>query len=106
MSTQAIQEFIGRSMVAAGALAALGAALDAKASGTPLDPVLDKRIQELLEAVGAGEILQEVGPQEAGTMRAIIRAMARGLNVTKLEPVVRHLRIALAHIVLMFDSPN
>src|SRR5687768_8176329 len=33
-------------------------------------------------------------------------SMARGLDVAKLEPVVKHLRIALAHIVLMFDSPN
>jgi hypothetical protein len=35
MSTQALQEFIGRHMVSAGALTAVAAALDAKAGGAP-----------------------------------------------------------------------
>jgi hypothetical protein len=33
-------------------------------------------------------------------------SMARGLDVTRLEPVIKHLRIALAHIVLMFDNQS
>jgi SAM-dependent methyltransferase len=82
MSIPAIQEFIGRNMVAAGALAALGAALDARASGTPLDPAIGERVADLLAAVGASDILQDVGPQEAATMRAIIRSMY--LNDAKL----------------------
>jgi len=44
--------------------------------------VLEKRIQALLEALGAGEILKDVGAQEAATMRALIRAMY--LNDAKL----------------------
>lgn len=75
MSIQALQEFIGRNMVAAGALAALAAALDAKASGTPLDPKIAERVQELLAAVGAGELLNDIGPQEAAIPRSMIRAM-------------------------------
>jgi predicted O-methyltransferase YrrM len=82
MSMKALQEFIGRNMVAAGALTALGAALDAKAGGAPLDPAIGKRVQELLDAVGAGDLLNDVGPQEAATMRALIRAMY--LNDAKL----------------------
>lgn len=82
MSMQALQEFIGRNMIAAGALTALGAALDARASGAPLDPAIAKPIQELLEAVGAGDVLDDVGPQEAATMRALIRALY--LNDAKL----------------------
>jgi len=75
MAIQALQEFIGRNMVAAGALAALGAALDAKASGAALDPTIEKRVQDLLQAVGAGDILHGVEREHAATMRAIIRAM-------------------------------
>jgi ubiquinone/menaquinone biosynthesis C-methylase UbiE len=75
MSIQALQEFIGRNMVSAGALTALGAALDAKASGTPLEPRTAKRIQEVLESVGAGDLLSDVGPQEATILRSMIRAL-------------------------------
>jgi 2-polyprenyl-3-methyl-5-hydroxy-6-metoxy-1,4-benzoquinol methylase len=74
MSMQALQEFVGRNMVAAGALAALGAALDAKASGTHLEPTIGKRVRELLQAAGGGDLLDDIGPQEAATMRALIRA--------------------------------
>jgi hypothetical protein len=31
-------------------------------------------------------------------------AVARGMGVDRLGPVIKHLRIALAHIVLMFDE--
>jgi SAM-dependent methyltransferase len=82
MSIQALQEFIGRNALAAGALTALGAALDVKAGGPPLDPIIGKRVQELLEAVGAGDLLNDIGPQQATTMRAMIRAMY--LNDAKL----------------------
>jgi 2-polyprenyl-3-methyl-5-hydroxy-6-metoxy-1,4-benzoquinol methylase len=75
MSMQALQEFIGKSMVSAAALTALGAALDAKAGGTPLDPVIAKRVAEFLETLGVGDLLGDIGPQEAATVLATIRAM-------------------------------
>jgi hypothetical protein len=75
MSIQALQEFIARNMVASGALTALAAALDVEAGGPPLDPRTAKRIQELLETVGAGDLLSGIGPQEATIMRSMIRAM-------------------------------
>jgi hypothetical protein len=62
-------------MVAAGALTAVAAALDAKVSGTPLEPRTAQRIQDLLETLGAGDLLSDVGPQEATIMRSLIRAM-------------------------------
>jgi SAM-dependent methyltransferase len=75
MSIQALQEFIGRQMIASGSLAALCATLDAKATGAAIDPLLERRIHELLSAVGAADLLNDVGPQEAATMRSMIRAM-------------------------------
>ena len=75
MTMQALQQFIGRQMVSAGALTALAAALDAKASGTPLEPKLAQRIQALLETLDAGALLDDIGPQEAATLRSMIRAM-------------------------------
>jgi SAM-dependent methyltransferase len=75
MSMQALQEFIGRHMVSTGAMAAICAALDAKATGTPMDPVLDRRIQEFLAALGAPDLLSDIGSEEAAVMRSIVRAM-------------------------------
>jgi hypothetical protein len=75
MSIQALQEFIGRHMVSAGALTAVAAALDAKAGGAPLDPMLAIRIQEFLDTLGASDLLNEIGPQAAATMRSMVRAM-------------------------------
>jgi predicted O-methyltransferase YrrM len=75
MSIQTLQEFIGRSMVASAGLTALGAALDAKVSGKPLDPALAYRVQALLASVGAGALLDDIGPQEATILRGMIRAM-------------------------------
>jgi precorrin-6B methylase 2 len=75
MSIQALQEFFGRHMISTGALTAVCAALDAKVTGTPMDPALEQRIHEFLAALGAGDLLDDVGPQEAATMRSIIRAM-------------------------------
>jgi hypothetical protein len=75
MSIQALQEFIGRHMVSTGALTALAAALDAKVTGTPLDPALASRVESFLQTLGAGGLLADVGPQDAGILRGIIRAM-------------------------------
>lgn len=75
MTIQALQQFIGHHMASAGALTALGAALDARATGTALDPAVAARVQELLAALGAADLLDEVGVQEATIMRSLIRAM-------------------------------
>jgi hypothetical protein len=75
MTIQALQQFIGQHMASAGALTALGAVLDARATDAALDPALAARVQELLDTLGAGDLLDEVGVQEATIMRSLIRAM-------------------------------
>jgi 2-polyprenyl-3-methyl-5-hydroxy-6-metoxy-1,4-benzoquinol methylase len=75
MSMQALQEFMGRNMVAAGALTAVAAALDARATGTPLEPKTAERVQALLESLGVGDLLNDVSPQEATIVRSLIRAL-------------------------------
>ena len=72
---QALQEFVARQMVSAGTLTALAAALDVKAGGPPLEPGLAARVDELLDAVGAKELLVDVDPQQAAIVRSMIRAM-------------------------------
>jgi SAM-dependent methyltransferase len=75
MSVQALREFMNRHMASSAGLAALGAALDAKASGTPLEASLGNRVQELLAALGARDALADVGADEAKPLLAEIRTM-------------------------------
>jgi SAM-dependent methyltransferase len=75
MSLQETQQFIFRQSLATGSLTALAAILDAKATGTPLDPALEAVSQALLEQVGAGGFAASLTPQEAGMAAAMIRAL-------------------------------
>ena len=85
MSIQALREFINRHNPSAAGLAALAASLDVRANGTPLDPALAARIEELLGALGAGEVLDDVAPQEAAPFLADIRSQL-GFNAKLLYP--------------------
>src|SRR5262245_12815059 len=76
MSVQAIREFMTRHTASAIGLAALGAVLDAKASGTPLDPSLDARIKAFLATFGVGGTFSDVSAEEAKPLLAEIRMMA------------------------------
>src|SRR4051812_11527753 len=76
MSVQALREFMNRQMTAATGLAALAAALDAKASGQPLDPSLDTRVQAFLSTLGVGDALAGVNAEQAKPLVAEIRAMS------------------------------
>jgi ubiquinone/menaquinone biosynthesis C-methylase UbiE len=73
MTIQALRDFINRTNPAAAGLAALGAALDARASGTPLDPALAARVDELLAALGGGDVLDGVSAPEATPFLADVR---------------------------------
>jgi precorrin-6B methylase 2 len=75
MSLQDVQQFIFRQSLATGSLTALAAVLEAKATGTPLDPALAAVAQELLDQVGAGEFAASVTQQEASMSAAMIRAI-------------------------------
>lgn len=75
MSVQALREFVSRQAAAATGLAALAAALDAKASGTPLAPSLEARVQALLTALGVGEALSAVSGDEGRPILNELRTM-------------------------------
>src|SRR4051794_35358242 len=65
MSVPAIRDSFNLHFGPATGLAALVAALDARASGTALHPALAARVQELLAALGASAILDDVGALDA-----------------------------------------
>jgi predicted O-methyltransferase YrrM len=66
-------ELIARHTPSAAALTALGAALDARASSTALDPRLAAAIDELLVALGAGDVLEGVSAEEALPALGLLR---------------------------------
>lgn len=77
MSIQTIQEFIQRHNPAAAGLAALGATLDARASGQPLEPSIAAAIEELLGALGGADLLAGVTAEEAVLLSAEVGHQVR-----------------------------
>lgn len=75
MSLQALRAFVNRHMPSAAALAALGAALDAKANGQALEPALAARVKAFLEALGAGDVLDDATADEVRPVLTEIRMM-------------------------------
>ncbi|MCC6995153.1 MAG: class I SAM-dependent methyltransferase [Deltaproteobacteria bacterium] len=67
------------------ALAALTAALDAHASSTPLEPRVAARIDDLLRAMGAGDVLGGLSPEEARPLVAELRLWF-GLDGKLMQP--------------------
>jgi precorrin-6B methylase 2 len=84
MPAQAIRQFITEHMPAATGLAALFAALDARANGRPLDPSLAARIDDLLVALGGSGLLDEVTPQDAAAFAPELRHVL-GANAAFLD---------------------
>jgi SAM-dependent methyltransferase len=76
MSIQALRDFMTRHMASATGIAALGAALDAKASGKPLDPSLDARVRAFLSTLALGDALADVDPDQARPLLGELRAMS------------------------------
>src|SRR5262245_43370022 len=76
MSVQPLREFMTRHTASATGLAALAAALDAKATGTPLDPSLDARVKALLATFGIADALTDVTAEEAKPLVTELRVMA------------------------------
>jgi SAM-dependent methyltransferase len=76
MSVQALREFMNLHTASATGIAALGAALDAKASGTPLDPSLDARVKAFLATLGIADALADVSADEVKPLLSEIRTMA------------------------------
>lgn len=73
MSSQALREFVNRHMGSTTILAALGAVLDAQATGTPLHPTIQVRIDEVFEALKIGSMTEGVNAADLGRMLAEIR---------------------------------
>ena len=73
MSSQALREFVNRHIGSTAILAALGAVLDAQATGTPLHPAIQVRIDELLEALKIDSMTKGVNATDLGRMLAEIR---------------------------------
>ncbi len=73
MSIQSVRDFFNKHNASATGLAALVAALDAKASGKPLDPALAGRVQDLLTVLGAGDLLNDLSAADATPLVPEIR---------------------------------
>jgi SAM-dependent methyltransferase len=75
MTVPSLQAFIARHSASAAGLAALAAALDARATGRPLEPALAAKIHALLEALEAGDLLAGLRPEEAGGLAGFVRTV-------------------------------
>jgi precorrin-6B methylase 2 len=73
MNIEALREIVSRLHVSANALAAVGGALDVRASGVPLEPRVQRRIDEVLAALEIGP-LDGLAPFELRSMLGEIRA--------------------------------
>jgi precorrin-6B methylase 2 len=74
MSAGAIRELAERLGASSRALAALGAAAQARATGTPLDPAIQARINEVLDALGARQLISQASPAELQPVLGGIRS--------------------------------
>jgi hypothetical protein len=75
MTIQTLRAFFQQHSASMAGVAALGAALDARASGVALEPALANAVQTLLGALGAGDDFDDVRPEEAAGLLTMIRMM-------------------------------
>ena len=73
VTIHSLRELVSRLTVSTTALAALGAALDARLDGRPLDPALGARLDEVLGALGVRAPLAEASAEELRPLRGEIR---------------------------------
>ena len=76
MSTDALRDVVARLNTTAGALAVIGAAIDAQLTATPLDPRLEPHANAVLEALAVKRAFDDATPAELGAILAPIRAMS------------------------------
>jgi precorrin-6B methylase 2 len=97
MALDEVRALVAKLSASAEALHALGAALDAQASGMALDGKLEPQVDEVLMALGVKDSLNNVNPAELRTLLAQIRvfsltsskllfAASRGAGWNHLEP--------------------
>ena len=97
MGTQTIRDFINKHAPSVTALGALGALLDARASGTPLDPALDACVRDLLAVHGLTELdatANEAAPllyelrQHVGADYKLLHQTTRTTSWTHADPLL------------------
>jgi hypothetical protein len=64
MSQGAFRELITRLSLSAGALTAVGVAIDAKVTGDSLEPEIQLHVDGVLDALGARDAIKELGAAE------------------------------------------
>ena len=69
MTLSALRAVMAPLNLSAGALSVVGAALDARTGGAPLDDTVKPRVDELLDALGVREIIDALSP---GELRAVL----------------------------------
>jgi SAM-dependent methyltransferase len=73
MSIEALRDVVAQLSASAGALAALGAELQARVSGKPLHPALQPKVDALLREAGALQALEGTAPAEVAPLLAELR---------------------------------
>jgi methyltransferase family protein len=76
MSTDALRDAVARLNTAAGALAVIGAAIDARLTAAPLDRRLEPHANAVLEALGVRRAFDDATAAELGAILAPIRAFS------------------------------
>jgi len=76
MSIEALRDVVAGLTRSASALGALAAAMDARASGAPLDPRLRPHVDEVIAALGVDEALDAAGPAQLRPLLGEIRTFA------------------------------
>lgn len=76
MAIEPLRQLVANLNASAGALAALGAALDARMSGAVLAPDLRPHIEEIVTMLGVREALADVAPEQLRPLLGEIRALA------------------------------
>jgi SAM-dependent methyltransferase len=76
MSIEALRDIVAGLTRSASALGALAAAVDARASGLPLDPRLRPHVDEVVAALGVGGALDAAGPAQLRPLLGEMRTYA------------------------------
>lgn len=76
MNIETLREVVSRLNSSASALAALGAALDARVTGSPLDPAVETQVDDVVAALGVREALGAATQAELKPLLGEIRAFA------------------------------
>jgi SAM-dependent methyltransferase len=73
MSVAAVRDLVDRLGLSSRALAALGAVVQARVAGTPLDPALRPHVDAVLDALGARRLVDEADPADLRPLLGGIR---------------------------------